>query len=54
MKKFSLYRLGRFEWFHITTFSFKTFEDAKNYYTKEFTGCMIDKNKIGSYKIIEE
>lgn len=49
MKNYNLYRMGRYGWFHVTSFKFETLEQAINFYKKDFHIKI--GNNIGQYKV---
>lgn len=53
MDTFSLYKLGRYGWFHVTTESFNTIEECIKEW-QHFSDVLIKENyKIGDYKIVK-
>lgn len=36
MKNFNLYKLGRYGWFHVTSYKFNSLSEAIKFYRKEF------------------
>jgi hypothetical protein len=50
-KVFSLYRLGRYGWFHVTSQKFQNESDAKSYFQDSFGFTLKETYKIGSYRI---
>lgn len=53
-QRFSLYKMGREGWCHITTLSFINLEEAFMYYSKVFGVSVWDSEKIGSALIFNE
>jgi len=49
MKNFNLYKLGRYGWFHVTSFKFHSLKNAIEYYKKEFQIKI--GNEIGNHKV---
>lgn len=49
MEHFNLYKLGRYGWFHVTSFKADSLKQAIEFYKKEF-GITIG-NKISNYKV---
>jgi len=49
MKNFNLYKLGRYGWFHVTSFRFDNLKQAIDFYKKDFNITI--GNKISNYKV---
>ena len=51
MEYYNLYKLGRYGFFHVTSFKCESLRQAINYYKETFNACDFKSKKVGSYKI---
>jgi predicted enzyme related to lactoylglutathione lyase len=49
MNYFNLYKKGRYGWFHVTSFKFKSLSDAIKFYKKDFNAKI--GREIGNHKV---